>query len=169
MKKFFLISNQNLLFCNLKPFLLVLLLVAWDKRLTLASLQPFLRLLYRVIRSSLSLLLTTPSVTPPKTCAPDLRVFGPSLDMVQHLKVFLVRRGSNWTLHLRYGLTSAEYSRMIPALALLATISDTNQNTIGLLVHLGNVTNSIIWSRLENNFCSHLLPLYNLFVYDWSI
>ncbi|KAK4816523.1 hypothetical protein QYF61_017623 [Mycteria americana] len=39
-KTFFLISNLNLPWCNLRPFHLVLWLVTWEKRLTPASLQP---------------------------------------------------------------------------------------------------------------------------------
>uniref|UniRef100_A0A8B9M5I0 Disco interacting protein 2 homolog C n=1 Tax=Accipiter nisus TaxID=211598 RepID=A0A8B9M5I0_9AVES len=39
-KKFFLISNLNLPWCNLRTFLPVLLLVAWEKVLTPTSLQP---------------------------------------------------------------------------------------------------------------------------------
>ncbi|KAK4827202.1 hypothetical protein QYF61_015230 [Mycteria americana] len=43
-KKFFLISNQNLSWCNLRPLPLVLLLVIWEKRPTPTSLQPPFRL-----------------------------------------------------------------------------------------------------------------------------
>ncbi|KAK4831211.1 hypothetical protein QYF61_016048 [Mycteria americana] len=50
-KKFFLISNLNLPWCNLRPPPLVLSLVTWEKRLTPTSLQPP----FRMIRSPLSL------------------------------------------------------------------------------------------------------------------
>ena len=39
-KKFFLISNLNLPWCNLRPLPLILSLVTWEKRPTLTSLQP---------------------------------------------------------------------------------------------------------------------------------
>ena len=39
-KKFFLIHNLNLPWCNLRPLLLILALVTWEKRPTPASLQP---------------------------------------------------------------------------------------------------------------------------------
>ena len=55
-KKFFLMSNLNLPQCNLRPFPLVLLLVTWEKELTLTSSQPSFRQQQRVIRSPLSLL-----------------------------------------------------------------------------------------------------------------
>lgn len=62
---------------------------------------------------------------------------------------------------------------MILALALLATIFYINQDAIGLLVHLGNATKSIIWSPFENNFCYfhniavifHVSYLYNIFLF----
>ena len=42
-KNFFLISNLNLLWCNFRPFPLVLSLVTWEKRLIPTSLETFFR------------------------------------------------------------------------------------------------------------------------------
>jgi len=52
--KFFLTSNQNLSWNNLRPFPLVLLLVTWVMRLTPTLLQPPFRWLQRAMRSPLS-------------------------------------------------------------------------------------------------------------------
>jgi len=72
-KKFFLTSNLNLPWCNLRPFLLVISLVIWEKRPTLTTTS-----LQVVVESNkvspeshlLQTVIPVPSAAPYKSCAP---------------------------------------------------------------------------------------------------
>jgi len=106
-KKFFLISSLNLLWCNLRPFPLVLLLVTGEKRLTATSPTSF-----QVAVDSEKVSPQPPLLQAKQAQFPRLLLLRlvlqtphqprcPSLDTLQHLNVLLVVRGPktehSWT------------------------------------------------------------------------
>jgi len=125
-KKFFLISNLNLPWHNLRPLLLVLLLATWEKRPTpsshvvvdsdkVSSQLPFLQAKQLQFPQALLKKLVLQALHQPHC---------PSLDTLQHLSVLLlVRCHVVRTWYLRCSLTSAEYRGKITSLLLLATLS----------------------------------------------
>ncbi|KAK4810503.1 hypothetical protein QYF61_004283 [Mycteria americana] len=117
-KKFFLISNLNLPWHNLRPFPLILSLVTWEKRPTPTSLQPPFRLLLQTLH---------------QLCCP-------SLDMLQHLNVSLVVRGPklNTVFEVRPHQCRVQGHDHFPSPA-GHIIFDTSQDAIGFLGHLGTL------------------------------
>ncbi|KAK4822235.1 hypothetical protein QYF61_011876 [Mycteria americana] len=135
-KKFFLTSNLNLPWLNLRPFPLVLLLVPWEKRLdthlTTTSFQvvvesnkvspqhPFLQAKQPQLPQPLLIRLLLQSLH-------QLRC--PSLDTLQHLNVSLVVGGPKLNT----------VFKMRPHHPAGHAISDTSQDAIGFLGHLGTL------------------------------
>lgn len=114
---FLLISNLILHLHNLRRFLLVLLLITTEKRLTPVSLQPPFRYLYRggfpLPPFSSDYTTPLPSSTPHKTCSPDSSPV--SLPFSGHTPTSYcpscIEGPKTEPLTQKCGLTSAEYCR----------------------------------------------------------
>ncbi|KAK4813146.1 hypothetical protein QYF61_013111 [Mycteria americana] len=118
--KFFLISNLNLPWCNLRPFPLVLSLVTWEKR----PIPP----LYTLLSGS------CPSAAPHKTCAPDPS--SASLPFSGHAlapQCLSCIEGPKTEHSIRGAASPGDNHCPSPA---GHAISDTSQDAIGLLGHL---------------------------------
>lgn len=86
------LPNLNVPWQRTRPFLLVLSLVAWEKKTTPISLHSLFRL---PVFFSSSWAPPPPSVIPHVTCLQTLKHLpSPPLDMLQHLHIFLEFRGS---------------------------------------------------------------------------
>ncbi|KAK4823315.1 hypothetical protein QYF61_000917 [Mycteria americana] len=131
-KEFFLISNLNLPWRNLRPFPLVLSLVTWEKRPTPTSLQPPFRL--NSPSSFPQLLLIRLVLQTPH------QLHCPSLDTLQHLNVSLVLRGPklNTVFKVQPHQCRVQGDNHFPSPA-GHTISDTSQDAIGFLGRLGTL------------------------------
>ncbi|KAK4821778.1 LOW QUALITY PROTEIN: hypothetical protein QYF61_000839 [Mycteria americana] len=131
-KKFFLISNLNLPWCNLRPFPLVLSLVTWDKRPTPTSLQPESN---KVSPQPPFLQAKRPQFSQPLLIRLLLQTLHqlrcPSLHTLQHLNVSLVVRDPKLN-------TVFEGHNHFPSPA-GHILSDTSQDAIGFLGHLGTL------------------------------
>ncbi|KAK4812358.1 LOW QUALITY PROTEIN: hypothetical protein QYF61_018808 [Mycteria americana] len=145
MKKFFLTSNLNLPWCNLRPFPLVLWLVTWEKRPT----PPLYNLLSVVESSKFSphtpfLQAKQPQFPQPLPISlvlqtlPQLRCS--SLDTLQPPNVSLVVRGPklNTVVEVQPHQCQVQGDDHCPSPA-GHTISDTSQDAVGLLGHLGTL------------------------------
>jgi len=114
--------DQNLPWCNLKPFPLVFSLSPGRR----GRPAPHHNLLSAAVESSKvspspDWTIPVPSAASHKKWAPDpSQLHCPSLNTLQGLSVFLVVRAQNWTQYSRCNLTSAEYRGMITSLLLLA-------------------------------------------------
>ncbi|KAK4830944.1 hypothetical protein QYF61_014403 [Mycteria americana] len=143
LKKLFLILNLNLPWCNLRPFLLVLLLVSGRRdrhppRYNLLSESdkvspqpPFLQAKQPQLPQPLLIRLLLQTLH-------QLRC--PSLDTLQHLNVSLVVRSPklNTGFEVRPHQCRVQGDNHFPSPA-GHTISDTSQDAIGLLGHLGTL------------------------------
>lgn len=98
-RKLFSIFNLNLLWCKLRPLLLVLLLAIWEKMPAPSSAQPPFRELEQVIGSPPASF--PPEWTHPAPCSAPHQSYSPdpspalfpSLDMLQCLNILFVVRG----------------------------------------------------------------------------
>lgn len=98
-KKFFIISNLNLTWWNVRQFALILSLVIWERRPTHTVLWPPFRQLQRVIRSLLSLIfsrLNNPSCLLAWTCAGFWRDRLPDGCCLQACSVIYYIWGRRW-------------------------------------------------------------------------
>lgn len=125
-KKFFLLSNPNLPWCNFRLVALVLLLVIWEKRLALDLATTSFQVVVESSKVFPELLLQTEQSQLPQSLSIRLVLWNfhqlsyPSLEMLQDFNVFL--QNCSPTQHSRYTLTRAQYRRMITSLVLLTIL-----------------------------------------------
>ncbi|KAK4833022.1 LOW QUALITY PROTEIN: hypothetical protein QYF61_027404 [Mycteria americana] len=143
--KFFPVSNLNLPWHNLRPFSLVLLLVALEKRLTPTSLQPPVVVESNKVSPQPPFLQAKqPQFPRPLLIRLVLQTLHqlrcPSLDMLQHLNVSLVVRGPklNTGFEVQPHQCGVQGHDHFPSPAGHA-IFDTSQDAVGLLGHLGTL------------------------------
>ncbi|KAK4824542.1 LOW QUALITY PROTEIN: hypothetical protein QYF61_016146, partial [Mycteria americana] len=145
-KKFFLISNLNLAWHNLRPFPLILSLVTWEKRPTPTSLPNLLSVVEsdKVSPEPPLLQAKQPQFPQPLLIRLLLQTLHqlrcPSLDTLQHLNVSLVVRGPklNTVFKVRPHQCRVQGHDHFSSPA-GHTIPDTSQDAIGFLGHLGTL------------------------------